>query len=187
MSSGYGQQYGQYGGNPYGDTGYGQQGAYGDGGYGGGNPYGTTQQPYGGSGGGLQPPAQQPIGRTPSNYSQVSQYEQPPSNHPHPVAPPPGQPPPVMSNQDFLTRIEGAKSDIRDLSANISSIGTIHQRVLSSPDGGASSQLEHLVTQTQILNTRIKDTIKLLEVDAARSHGNRTKDAQVATLKSTFK
>jgi len=92
-----------------------------------------------------------------------------------------------MSNQDFLTRIEGAKSDIRDLSANISSIGTIHQRVLSSPDSGASSQLEHLVTQTQILNTRIKDTIKLLEVDAARSHGNRTKDAQVATLKSTFK
>jgi len=42
MSSGYGQQYGQYGGNPYGDTGYGQQGGYGEGGYGGGNPYGTT-------------------------------------------------------------------------------------------------------------------------------------------------
>jgi len=92
-----------------------------------------------------------------------------------------------MSNQDFLTRVEAAKSDIRDLTANISSIGTLHQKALSSPDSGSSAQLEHLVSQTQILNTRIRDQIKFLETDAARSGGNVTKDAQIRTLKQNFK
>jgi syntaxin 1B/2/3 len=93
----------------------------------------------------------------------------------------------IMSNQDFLARVEGVKSEIRQLTGNVSEIGSIHQRVLSSPDSGSSSQLEALVAQTQILNTRIKDQIKQLETDAAKSGKNQTKDSQVRTLKSNFK
>lgn len=110
-----------------------------------------------------------------------------------PVQELPGQEVPVamtsgpMSNQDFLTRVEGVKSEIRQLTANIAEIGTIHQRALGSPDTSASAQLENIVAQTQILNTRIKDQIKLLETDAAKSNRNQTKDSQIRTLKSNFK
>ena len=92
-----------------------------------------------------------------------------------------------MSNPDFLQRVEAVKSDIRDLNANISSIGTLHQRVLSTPEGGANRQLEHLVSNTQVMNTRIKDQIKFLEADAARSGDNATKNSQIRSLKQSFK
>lgn len=95
--------------------------------------------------------------------------------------------PTVLSNQDFLARVEGTRSDIRQLTTNVGEIGTIHQRVLGSPDNTASAQLEHLVAQTQVLNTRIKDQIKFLETDAAKSNRNTTKDSQIRTLKQNFK
>ncbi|KAF1981608.1 t-SNARE [Aulographum hederae CBS 113979] len=173
--------YGQYGGNPYADNagGYGaQQGGYGgQQGYADSNPYTNDSQH---NNAGLSAPPTN-LSQQPSNYSQGSHYDN------NPPAPQASQAPTVMSNQDFLARVEGAKSDIRDLTANISSIGTIHQRVLSSPDSGASAQLENLVTQTQVLNTKIKDTVKYLEYDAARSSGNRTKDSQINMLKGAFK
>jgi len=133
-----------------------------------------------------------------SGVSAASDYSRPTGNYAPPVpAMPmqelPGQDVPMaatsgpMSNQDFLTRVEGVKSEIRQLTANIAEIGTIHQRVLSSPDTSASAQLENIVAQTQILNTRIKDQIKLLETDAAKSNRNQTKDSQIRTLKSNFK
>lgn len=37
------------------------------------------------------------------------------------------------------------------------------------------------------MNTRIKDEIRTLEIDAKRSQGNATKDTQVRTLKQSFK
>lgn len=92
-----------------------------------------------------------------------------------------------MSNQDFLARVDGVKSEIRQLTANIGEVGSIHQRILSNPDNAASAQLENLVAQTQVLNTRIKDQIKQLETDAAKSGRNQTKDSQIRTLKSNFK
>lgn len=69
----------------------------------------------------------------------------------------------------------------------MSAIASAHQRAISSPDGSLSSQVESLVSQTQILNTQIKDQIKFLETDAARSGGNVTKDSQIRNLKSQFK
>lgn len=93
----------------------------------------------------------------------------------------------VMSNQDFLGRVEGARGDIRTLTQNVAEIGSIHQRVLNTPDSSAQSQLESLTSQTQVLNTQIKDQIKRLELDAAKSGGNTTKDSQVRTLKQNFK
>jgi len=93
----------------------------------------------------------------------------------------------VLSNQDFLSRVEAASREIDALSGNISQIANLHQRAISSPDSSASSALENLVSQTQILNTRIRDQIKYLETDAARSGGAVTKDAQIRSLKTQFK
>ena len=100
---------------------------------------------------------------------------------------PPGGAPTVMSTPDFLTRVKAVNSDIDSLTGQISQIGSVHQRLLSSPETQGSSQLEHLVSQTQILNTQIKDNIKRLEEDAARSGQNDTKNSQIRTLKNNFK
>ncbi|KAK3116102.1 hypothetical protein LTR53_003893 [Teratosphaeriaceae sp. CCFEE 6253] len=190
-------QYSGYGGNPYESS----------------NPYATDAgNPYGGNYGqappephptGLQPPTTQ---RQVSNYSAQtgdSDYSQP-----HPYAPahtqvgaPAGAPPmpgqnvqyvhagpSTLSNADFLSRVEAVKADIRTLTAHVGQIAAAHQRTLSSAaDGGASSsQLEAMITQTQVLNTSIKDQIKFLETDAVRSRDNQVKNTQVGQLKSSF-
>jgi len=59
--------------------------------------------------------------------------------------------------------------------------------MLASPDSNVSAQLENIVTQTQIQNTGIKDEIKFLEKDAARSPDSTFKGTQIANLKRTFK
>lgn len=92
----------------------------------------------------------------------------------------------ILSNQDFLARVESVRSDIRTLTNNVSEIGMLHQRALSSPQSG-QVPLDNLVTQTQVLNTTIKDQIKYLETDAAKSGKNTTKDSQIRTLKGHFR
>jgi syntaxin 1B/2/3 len=92
-----------------------------------------------------------------------------------------------LSREEYLQRIEGTKQRIGQLTSDIQSIATIHQRMLSSPDNRSSSELESVVTQTQIRNTQIKDEIKFLEKDAARDPNNSFKKNQVNTLKNTFK
>jgi syntaxin 1B/2/3 len=91
-----------------------------------------------------------------------------------------------MSNSDFLSRVEAVKADIRTLTTHVGQIASQHQRALSSPDGSSSSQLESLITQTQVLNTSIKDQIKFLETDAVRSRDNQVKNTQVGQLKTSF-
>jgi syntaxin 1B/2/3 len=59
--------------------------------------------------------------------------------------------------------------------------------MLSSPDNRSSTELESIVSQTQIRNTQIKDEIKFLEKDAAREPNNSFKRTQVEALKRTFK
>ncbi|KAK0254426.1 hypothetical protein B0A54_13065 [Friedmanniomyces endolithicus] len=207
------QQQGGYGQQP--QSGYGQQhqGGYGQqGGYGSSNPYaGDAGNPYAGEYGqpqhsqqptGLQPPVV--AQRQTSNYSaqtQESQYSQPTAYAPPRTqvgapagAPPmPGQNvqyvqagPSVLSNQDFLSRVEAVKADIRTLTTHVGQIASMHQRTLSSPDSGSSSQLESMITQTQVLNTSIRDQIKFLETDKVRSRDNQVKDTQVGQLKSSF-
>ncbi|KAI7116214.1 hypothetical protein KC352_g34105, partial [Hortaea werneckii] len=182
-------QYSGYGGNPYGEQGgYGGSNPYASDG---GNPYGGGgggygQSPYG-------QPAQSSYGappqmqHQPSNYSQTadSTYSQqqgapagaPPmpgqqQQQPHVPGQPiqPGQnvqyvqpAPSVLSNQDFLSRVEAVKADIRTLTTHVGQIASLHQRALSSPDSGAGQSLESMITQTQVLNTSIKDQIKFLE------------------------
>ncbi|KAK8214721.1 hypothetical protein M8818_002301 [Zalaria obscura] len=204
-------QYSGYGGNPYGDNGqaggYGASNPYGSNeGYGASNPYGgneyNTAEPQHNhphpppATTTLSPP---PVTHQTSNYSsntQGSSYSganagaapTQQNGHGQPITttmPPQG--PTVLSNQDFLARVEAAKADIRTLTSHISQIASAHQRTLSTPDTASSSALESLVTSTQVLNTSIKDQIKFLETDAARSGRNNIKDSQVGQLKTSFR
>ncbi|EOD49691.1 putative snare domain-containing protein [Neofusicoccum parvum UCRNP2] len=153
--------YQQYGGNPYGgENPYGQS-IGGGAGYGASNPYGgQDQNDYAHD----------------SNYAEMGNLNGPPQQSSR-----------VMGTDEFLARVDGAKQRIRQLTSQITEISTIHQRLLSDAgSSGANQQLEHLTSQTQILNTQIKDEIKFLETDAARTGGNPTKDSQIRNLKNSF-
>lgn len=101
---------------------------------------------------------------------------------------PPQAAPRVLALDEFLARVDGCKGRIRQLTSQVGEIATIHQRLLSDTvEANAHHQLEHLSTQTSLLNAQIKDEIKFLETDAVRSGGNSTKDSQVRNLKNSFK
>jgi syntaxin 1B/2/3 len=194
MSAGYGS--GQYSSNPYGGGAGGggqqQQGGYG-GSYGSGGGYGQDDQ-YGGNGGygGQQggygqsdrynAQQQQPAGGYGGGAGYGQSTQQPTTQQSSY-----GQGPTVLKNPEFLTRVEAVRKDIDTLTSNISSIASLHQRAISATDSSSSAALESLVASTQVLNTHIKDQIKFLETDAARSGGNATKDSQVRNLKNQFK
>ena len=98
----------------------------------------------------------------------------------------------VYSLQEFLglAGVDGIRRNIFELTSNISRIGTLHQRALIDPDASSTAALESVVTQTQILNTQIRDRIKSLELDAAKtpsaSTDKKTKQGQVKSLKAGF-
>ncbi|CZT22794.1 related to putative snare protein syn [Ramularia collo-cygni] len=156
MSS-YTNQYSGYSGNPY-ESEQQQVGGYG------------ASNPYGASGGNVQDTGANTYDTTGS--APAVQYVQPG--------------PSVLSNTDFLGRVEAVKADIRTLTTHVSQIAAAHQRTLSTPDNASSAQLESMVTQTQVLNTSVKDQIKFLEIDAARSRDNQVKNTQVGQLKTSF-
>jgi syntaxin 1B/2/3 len=116
-----------------------------------------------------------------SAYSQPSEYSTPAYG-----APPLVHQNTPISRDDYLQRIEGAKSRIGQLASNITEIASIHQRMLGSPDNRSSAQLEAVVANTQNLNTGIKDEIKFLEREAAREPNNSFKRTQVEALKRSF-
>jgi syntaxin 1B/2/3 len=116
-----------------------------------------------------------------SNYSQASEYSQatPGVAAPHVSS--------VLSQQDYLSRVDYAKSEIKALGTNIQEIAAQHQRALSSAEQNSSAQLEGLVTQTQLKTTQIRDQIKFLEADALKTKdGNSIKPRQLKTLKDQF-
>ncbi|KAH7149553.1 t-SNARE [Dactylonectria estremocensis] len=90
---------------------------------------------------------------------------------------------------DFLSRVQSLRNDIKALTTSIDYIGQLHQRTLGSTDGAAKDQLEHYVAQTQISNTAIKDGIKGLERDLAKTTdtSRNTKNTQLQSLKTFFK
>ncbi|KAH6899792.1 t-SNARE [Thelonectria olida] len=95
----------------------------------------------------------------------------------------------VLSQNDFLSNVQDLRNDIKALTADIDFIGQLHQRTLSSTDGAAKDQLEQYVSQTQIRNTAIKDGIKRLERDLAKTtdSSRNTKNTQLQSLKTFFK
>lgn len=118
-----------------------------------------------------------------------SQYEQP-GNNQYEMQDYSQQPThTVMSQQDFLDRVQTLRNDIKSLTTDVDYIGQLHQRTLSSTHGQSREQLEQYVSQTQVRNTAIKDGIKGLERDLARTtDGSRnTKNTQLQSLKTFFK
>jgi syntaxin 1B/2/3 len=95
----------------------------------------------------------------------------------------------ALSQQDFLNRVQGLRDDIKGLTNDVDYIGQLHQRTLSSTDGQAKDQLEQFVSQTQVRNTAIKDGIKGLERDLAKTtdSSRNTKNTQLQSLKTFFK
>ncbi|KAI1465986.1 t-SNARE [Daldinia caldariorum] len=97
----------------------------------------------------------------------------------------------ILSQQDFLSRIQFLRNEIGTLTNNVQSIASLHQRALAEGDGGvASQQLERLVADTQTLNIGIRDQLKFLANDAVKSpvdSSTRTmKQRQVDAIKSEF-
>jgi syntaxin 1B/2/3 len=94
-----------------------------------------------------------------------------------------------LSQQEFLNRVQKLRDEIKGLTTDIDHIGLLHQRTLSSTDGSANHELEHYVSQTQIRNTAIKDGIKGLERDLAKTNDSSrtTKNTQLQSLKTFFK
>lgn len=94
----------------------------------------------------------------------------------------------VLSQQDFLARVEFTRGQIRELTSAIQSVSTLHQRALSSPDSSLSQQLESLVSSTQLKNTQIRDSIKYLEADTAKTPSEERgfKARQAKSLKDAF-
>ncbi|KFH40818.1 Syntaxin-like protein-like protein [Hapsidospora chrysogenum ATCC 11550] len=125
-------------------------------------------------------------GYPPSNPYAHDQYEMQDYNN---NAGPAQAAAPILSQQDFLNKVQSLRNEIKSLTTDIDYIGQLHQRTLSSTDGQARDQLEHYVTQTQIRNTAIKDGIKALERDLARTtDGSRnTKNTQLQSLKTFFR
>ncbi|OHE99067.1 SNARE domain-containing protein [Colletotrichum orchidophilum] len=102
----------------------------------------------------------------------------------------PEQPAPtILSQQEFLQRVQYLRSEIQGLTSDVEGIAQLHQRSLGSPDGSASYQLEQAVSATQLRNTAVKDGIKALERDLAKTQdvSRATKTAQLNSLKNTFK
>ncbi|KAK8248577.1 t-SNARE [Phyllosticta capitalensis] len=161
--------YNQYGGNPY------EQEAA--------NPYGQPS-PYAAQVRSTRPDQAPPLThQQASNYSQPSQYSEVPMTGQQM----PQQPQHILSNDDFLSRVDGCKERIRELTSLITQISTIHQRLLSDAnEAAAHRQLESLTSQTQVKNTGIKDEIKFLEADNLRSGNNVTKNSQIRSLKNSF-
>jgi syntaxin 1B/2/3 len=96
--------------------------------------------------------------------------------------------PSILTNPDFLARVDGVKTDLDSLTGSVTSIASAHQRAIAaSPDARATAALDNLVANTQVLNGRIRDQIRFLELDAARSGGNATKNSQVRALKTQFR
>jgi len=147
----------------------------------GGNPYANGPDAEAGQGGAnnLATPG---LNQEMTNYSNTSHY----SNAGAPALP--ANTSTLLTQQAFLERVDFAKSEIRTLSSNIQEIASLHQRALSSPDSNSSAKLEDLVSQTQLKNTQIRDQIKFLELDAAKTQdGTKSvKARQAKQLKTDF-
>ncbi|KAG7414159.1 hypothetical protein LZL87_007471 [Fusarium oxysporum] len=94
-----------------------------------------------------------------------------------------------LPQQEFLNRVQKLRDEIKGLTNDVDYIGQLHQRTLSSTDGSANHDLEQYVSQTQIRNTAIKDGIKGLERDLAKTNDSSrtTKNTQLQSLKTFFK
>ncbi|KAI1389754.1 t-SNARE [Hypoxylon trugodes] len=121
------------------------------------------------------PPAEQGYGYDQDHELQNYPQQQPASD--------------VLSQQDFLGRIQFLRNEIGTLTNNVSSIASLHQRALAESDGGAASQqLERIIADTRTLNLGIRDQLKFLANDANKTTdaGRSVKQRQVKAIRNEF-
>ncbi|KAG9253473.1 t-SNARE [Emericellopsis atlantica] len=138
------------------------------------NPYGE-QNPY-------AQDQQQQYGQH-DNYAHENYEMQSYNNNSDPSA--------VLSQQDFLHRVQDLRNQIDSFTSDLTTISQLHQRVLNSASGHDQhgQQLDQLLAQTQLRVASIKDGIKALEHDLARTTGGArgVKTTQLDTLRSSFR
>jgi syntaxin 1B/2/3 len=112
-----------------------------------------------------------------TNLSATSQY----SNSP---AQPAGS---VLTRKDFLARVDAVSRQIKDLKQSTNTLNELHIAALASTSP-SSAQIESLEAQIQSTSRELRDAIKYLQADAARTHNEdtSTKKVQVDRLKNSF-
>ena len=95
---------------------------------------------------------------------------------------------PVMSQGDFLNRVQTIRNEIKALTTDVQSIESLHQRALGG-DNNAQQQLDSLVSQTQLRNTGIRDAIRNIKGDVERTRDGSAglKKRQFDSLNSDFR
>lgn len=104
----------------------------------------------------------QPYGQPYESYGQQQQS-------PYGAPQQPQQHANFLSQQDFLSRVSAIRGEIQTLTNSVHQVAQLHQRALTSSDGSAQRQLEQLISETQLLNTSIRDQIKQLKADTERT------------------
>jgi syntaxin 1B/2/3 len=113
-----------------------------------------------------------------SNLSATSNY----SNNAAPAFPAGSE---ELKQPVFLQEVGKTNSLLKQLSDSIPRIRELHDQAIGSADASPPAGLEALTADTQALNTSIRNSIKYLEADAARST-DPAKKTQVQALKRNF-
>jgi syntaxin 1B/2/3 len=113
-----------------------------------------------------------------SNLSATSNY----SNNASPGVPVGSE---ELRQHAFLQEVGKTNSMLKQLSDSIPRIMELHDQAVSSADASPPTGLEAMTADTQTLNTAIRNSIKYLEADAARST-DQAKSTQVKALKRNF-
>jgi syntaxin 1B/2/3 len=113
-----------------------------------------------------------------SNLSATSHY----SNSAAPANPAGSE----LTQHAFLDEVKRTDELLLQLSKSIERVGGLHREAANSADSSPPAALEAAVADTQTLNTTIRNNIKYLEADAARSNNDLAKTTQVKRLKRSF-
>jgi syntaxin 1B/2/3 len=114
-----------------------------------------------------------------SNLSATSNY----SNSAVPANPTGSRP---LDQGPFLQEVHKIDELLTQLPRSIEQVKGFHREAVNSADSNPPAGLEAAVADTQTLNTTIRNNIKYLEADAARSNNDATKTTQVKRLKRSF-
>ena len=95
----------------------------------------------------------------------------------------------VLTQQEYLSRVSAIRGEIQTLTNSVHQVAQLHQRALTSSDGSAQRQLEQLISETQLLNTSIRDQIRQIKGDAERTTDGtfNLKKRQFETLNKEYK
>jgi syntaxin 1B/2/3 len=114
-----------------------------------------------------------------SNLSATSNY----SNNAVPGLPAGSE---SRTESPFFDEVKRTDELLVQLSNNIDRISALHNEAVNSADSSPPAGLEASAADTQTLNTTIRNNIKYLEADAARSGNDPSKTAHVNRLKRKF-